>query len=98
MYSLPIWLPIQLGGSSWSLRLDPANIGNINVNQTLMAVTAICAAGALFIRHRTKQLDGVEEAESKEKVGVSEMEENPRIVILDHSEVKNETETKNIIE
>ncbi len=80
------------------LRLDPANIGNINVNQTLMAVTAICAAGALFIRHRTKQLDGVEEAESKEKVGVSEMEENPRIVILDHSEVKNETETKNIIE
>jgi phosphatidylglycerol---prolipoprotein diacylglyceryl transferase len=34
------------------LRLDPAHVAGLNVNQTLMAVTAIASALALFLRHR----------------------------------------------
>ena len=42
------------------LRLDPSPIANINVNQTLMLVTGIAAAIALFLRHRpgTSQVTG----------------------------------------
>jgi phosphatidylglycerol:prolipoprotein diacylglycerol transferase len=34
------------------LRLDPANVGGINVNQTLMLVVAVLSAAALVLRHR----------------------------------------------
>ena len=34
------------------LRLDPAQVGGININQTLMLIVALCAAGVLFWRHR----------------------------------------------
>ncbi len=34
------------------LRLDASMVGGINVNQTLMAIVAVCAALALFLRHR----------------------------------------------
>jgi hypothetical protein len=27
-------------------------VGGLNINQTVMAVTAVIAAGALFLRHR----------------------------------------------
>ena len=36
------------------LRLDTAQVGGININQTVMAVVAICAAIALFLRERKK--------------------------------------------
>jgi len=36
------------------LRLDPSPVAGININQTLMAVTAISAATALILRHRKK--------------------------------------------
>jgi phosphatidylglycerol:prolipoprotein diacylglycerol transferase len=36
------------------LRLDPAQVGGININQTLMLVVAIAAAGVLIWRHRRK--------------------------------------------
>jgi len=39
------------------LRLDPAMVGGININQTVMLVVAIFAAGALLWRHR-KQSPG----------------------------------------
>src|SRR5215207_332995 len=34
------------------LRLDASMVGGININQTIMAVVAVCAALALFLRHR----------------------------------------------
>ncbi|MEW6083088.1 MAG: prolipoprotein diacylglyceryl transferase [Chloroflexota bacterium] len=34
------------------LRLDASLVGGININQTVMAVVAVCAAAALFLRHR----------------------------------------------
>ena len=34
------------------LRLDTAQLGGINVNQTVMAVVAVCAMIALFVRER----------------------------------------------
>lgn len=34
------------------LRLDASMVGGININQTIMAVVAACAALALFFRHR----------------------------------------------
>lgn len=34
------------------LRLDASMVGGININQTIMAVVAICSALALFVRHR----------------------------------------------
>jgi len=34
------------------LRLDPSPVGGLNINQTLMAVTALSAAAALWLRHR----------------------------------------------
>jgi phosphatidylglycerol:prolipoprotein diacylglycerol transferase len=34
------------------LRLDASEVAGINANQTLMAVTAVCSAVALFLRHR----------------------------------------------
>ena len=34
------------------LRLDASLVGGINVNQTLMAVVAICSSLALYLRHR----------------------------------------------
>jgi len=34
------------------LRLDASEIGGININQSIMAVVAICASVALFLRHR----------------------------------------------
>ena len=36
------------------LRLDVAKVGQINANQTIMLVTALLAAGWLFLRHRPK--------------------------------------------
>ena len=36
------------------LRLDPAMVGSININQTFMAVIAIFAAATLVWRHRTR--------------------------------------------
>jgi len=34
------------------LRLDASQLGGINANQTFMAVVAVLAAAALFLRHR----------------------------------------------
>jgi len=34
------------------LRLDASLVAGINVNQTFMAVVAVCASAALFLRHR----------------------------------------------
>lgn len=34
------------------LRLDASLVGGININQSLMAVVAVCSAVALFLRHR----------------------------------------------
>ncbi len=34
------------------LRLDASLVGGININQTVMAVVAVCAGAALFLRHR----------------------------------------------
>lgn len=36
------------------LRLDQATVGNLNMNQVVIAVTAVCAAIALLMRHRQK--------------------------------------------
>ena len=36
------------------LRLDTAQLGGINVNQTVMAVVAVCAAICLFMREKKK--------------------------------------------
>ncbi len=38
------------------LRLDASMVGGININQTIMAVVAICCAGALYLRHRKAEL------------------------------------------
>ncbi|MCL4824492.1 MAG: prolipoprotein diacylglyceryl transferase, partial [Anaerolineales bacterium] len=37
------------------LRLDAAQLGGINANQTFMAIVALIAATALFIRHRPRK-------------------------------------------
>jgi phosphatidylglycerol:prolipoprotein diacylglycerol transferase len=42
------------------LRLDPSPVAGINVNQTIMAVIAVCAAAALIIRHIGRQQPVVE--------------------------------------
>ena len=34
------------------LRLDASMVAGININQTIMAVVAVCASTALFLRHR----------------------------------------------
>lgn len=34
------------------LRLDASMVGGININQTIMAVVAVCAGLALYLRHR----------------------------------------------
>jgi phosphatidylglycerol:prolipoprotein diacylglycerol transferase len=34
------------------LRLDASLVGGININQTVMAIVAVCAAVALYVRHR----------------------------------------------
>jgi phosphatidylglycerol:prolipoprotein diacylglycerol transferase len=34
------------------LRLDASLVGGININQTIMAVVAVCATAALILRHR----------------------------------------------
>ena len=35
------------------LRLDASMVGGININQSIMAVVAVCAALTLFLRHRS---------------------------------------------
>ncbi len=47
------------------IRLDASQIAGINANQTVMAVVAICAAAALFWRHRNRD-DEAEEPETVE--------------------------------
>jgi phosphatidylglycerol---prolipoprotein diacylglyceryl transferase len=58
------------------LRLDSSRVGGINFNQTLMAVTAVCATAALIIRHHTgtRQEDMVA-AEEMEKT--AQLEDEP---------------------
>lgn len=34
------------------LRLDASMVGGLNINQTVMAVVAVCAGAALYLRHR----------------------------------------------
>lgn len=34
------------------LRLDASMVGGLNINQTIMALVAVCAGTALFLRHR----------------------------------------------
>lgn len=48
------------------LRLDPAQVGGININQTLMLLVAIAATGGLIWRHRRRGRSG------GESVGVGE--------------------------
>ena len=38
------------------LRLDASMVGSININQAIMAVVAVCSAGALYLRHRKAEL------------------------------------------
>lgn len=40
------------------LRLDASLVDGININQTVMAVVALCAGAALFLRHRQTSVDG----------------------------------------
>ncbi len=42
------------------LRLDASQVGGININQTIMAVVAVSAAIALFLRHRPGRAEPVE--------------------------------------
>lgn len=37
------------------LRLDASRVGGININQTIMAIVAICSSVALYLRHRKVQ-------------------------------------------
>jgi prolipoprotein diacylglyceryltransferase len=39
------------------LRLDPARIGGININQSLMLLVALGSAAFLYWRHRTKRTE-----------------------------------------
>jgi phosphatidylglycerol---prolipoprotein diacylglyceryl transferase len=48
------------------LRLDPSPLGGVNVNQTLMALIAICASIAFFLRHRNTDLEAPEEIYGEE--------------------------------
>jgi prolipoprotein diacylglyceryltransferase len=48
------------------LRLDPAQVGGININQTLMLLVALVATGLLIWRHRKRGRSDVE------SVGVEE--------------------------
>ncbi|MEI8132665.1 MAG: prolipoprotein diacylglyceryl transferase [Leptolinea sp.] len=52
------------------LRLDPSPVGGLNINQTLMAVTAISAGLALIIRLRIRPLD--EQLETEESLELSQ--------------------------
>ena len=38
------------------LRLDALLVGGININQTVMAVVALCSALTLYLRHRKVKL------------------------------------------
>jgi phosphatidylglycerol:prolipoprotein diacylglycerol transferase len=38
------------------LRLNASLVGGLNINQSVMGVVAICAAGALYFRHRKANL------------------------------------------
>jgi phosphatidylglycerol:prolipoprotein diacylglycerol transferase len=37
------------------LRLDASRVGGLNINQTIMAIVAICSSVALYLRHRKVQ-------------------------------------------
>jgi len=37
------------------LRLDASRVGGLNINQTVMAVVALCSVGAFYLRHRKVQ-------------------------------------------
>jgi len=39
------------------LRLDASLVGGININQTIMAVVALCSAGMLYWRHRASSTE-----------------------------------------
>lgn len=51
------------------LRLDPSPVAGINVNQTIMAVIAVCAAAALVVRHTGRAKPVVETSVSQEAKG-----------------------------
>lgn len=48
------------------LRLDPARVGGININQTLMLLVALVATGLLIWRHRKRGGSNVEAVEAQE--------------------------------
>jgi phosphatidylglycerol:prolipoprotein diacylglycerol transferase len=48
------------------LRLDPARVGGININQTVMLLVALVATGLLFWRHRKRDGSDVEAIGAKE--------------------------------
>lgn len=50
------------------LRLDASLVGGININQTLMAVVAVLAALALYLRHRKAASESLPQAESEDSV------------------------------
>jgi len=61
------------------LRLDSSQVAGLNVNQTLMGVIAICAAAALFLRHRfgkpersSSDTETTPEAETKDQTTIAE--------------------------
>ncbi|MEW5830726.1 MAG: prolipoprotein diacylglyceryl transferase family protein, partial [Chloroflexota bacterium] len=41
------------------MRLDAALVGGININQSFMAVIAVCAGAVLFWRHRPGRPSGL---------------------------------------
>lgn len=55
------------------LRLDAAQVGGLNANQTFMAVVALVAAGSLFFRHRTQPVQSQPVVEQPDEA-VSEKE------------------------
>ena len=48
------------------LRLDPARVGGININQTLMLLVAIFATGLLIWRHRKRGSSDVDTVGAEE--------------------------------
>ncbi len=48
------------------LRLDPARVGGVNINQTLMLIVALVSTGLLIWRHRKRSRSNVEPVRAQE--------------------------------
>jgi phosphatidylglycerol:prolipoprotein diacylglycerol transferase len=59
------------------LRLDTSMVGGINANQTFMAIVAVCAGVALFLRHRNGEQVASEPAQAEQASPATEEEGTP---------------------